>query len=241
MKKLYEKNELLFALCWILIYCLGIGTIRAYFGDESLWMFLGLALFVTAILTFIFRNHLEEKYGLCRWPEDSKRYLYFIPMWILATGNLWDGLSMDAAGMPQVFAVLSLALVGVAEEVIFRGFLFRALLKKNSVACSILISSITFGIGHLINLFTGHTSFETIIQVIFAISLGFLFTMVFYKSGSLLPGILMHSLIDLLSRFGELRDRTAWIYIGVSIVLSLLYCLYLSRLPSRLTEEAAER
>ncbi len=237
MKRLYEKNELLFALLWIFLFCLLISPIRSRFGDESIFMLGALVLFVSAILIFISQNHLEEKYGLHGWPKNPKRYLYFIPMWILATGNLWEGISMEARGFPQFLAVFSMALVGVAEEVIFRGFLFRALLKKNSVSLSVVITSLTFGIGHILNLFAGQTGFETIVQIVFAVSLGFLFTMVFYKCGSLFPGILMHSMIDVFSRFGEISERTGWIYLGASIVISLLYCLYLSRLPSELSKE----
>ena len=35
-------------------------------------------------------------------------------------------------GTAQLFAVLSMFLVGIVEEVIFRGLLFRALLEQNA-------------------------------------------------------------------------------------------------------------
>ena len=43
MKKLYEKNELGFALLWIGVYCAAGVPLRGAFGDESPVMLLGLA------------------------------------------------------------------------------------------------------------------------------------------------------------------------------------------------------
>ena len=127
MRKLYEKKEILFTLCWILAYCAVTGSIKDKLGFESPAMLLSLLVFSAGILLFVRRNHLEEKYGLSGWPKDTKRYLYFIPMWLLATGNLWHGISPAYQGAAQVLAVLSMILVGFVEEMIFRGFLFRDL------------------------------------------------------------------------------------------------------------------
>ena len=59
-------------------------------------------------------------------------------------------------------AVFSMILVGFVEEMIFRGFLFRALLGEDKPVVAIIVSAVTFGIGHIVNLFTGQTSLETI-------------------------------------------------------------------------------
>ena len=123
-------------------------------------------------------------------------------------------------------------LVGFVEEMIFRGFLFRAMLSKDKTIVAIIVSALTFGIGHIVNLFTGQASFETVIQIIFAISWGFIFTMVCYKSGSIIPCIIAHSMIDALSLFGADNELVDWIYIGATIVVAIIYCIYLGRLRS---------
>ena len=231
MNKLYEKNELLFALIWIFAYCLVLAPVRDKFGDESPWMFLALLAFALFAFMFVKANHLEAKYGLMGWPENTKRYLYFIPMWIITTGNLWNGISPAHKGMAQVFAVLSMLLVGCVEELIFRGFLFSALIPGNGIVKSVIISSLTFGLGHIINLFNGQTNLETIVQIIFAVSWGFVFTMVFHKSGSLLPCILSHSLIDVFSKFAVESPSGDWLYVGTTIIVAVLYCIFLWKLP----------
>ncbi len=236
MRKLYEKKEILFAILWFVVYCVVMGTIRGNFGDESIYMLLALAAFTAGIFAFVKANHLEEKYGLAGWPKDMKKYLFFIPMWILATGNIWDGFAPSFEGSALVFAVLSMILVGFVEEMIFRGFLFRAMLSTDKPIVAIIVSAITFGIGHIVNLFTGQATFETVIQIIFAISWGFILTMVCYKSGSIIPCIIAHSLIDALAVFGAENELIGRIYVGATIVVAIVYCIYLSRLRSSRAE-----
>lgn len=232
MRKLYEKKEILFAVLWIALYCIILGTIRGYFGDESIYMLIALLVFTAGIIAFVKVNHLEEKYGLAGWPKDMKRYLFFIPMWILATGNIWDGFAPSYQGAELVIAALSMILVGFVEEMIFRGFLFRAMLGEDKTIVAIIVSAVTFGMGHIINLFTGQADFETVIQIIFAISWGFILTMVCYKSGSIIPCIIAHSMIDVLSLFGADNKVVDWVYIGATIIIAILYCIYLSKLET---------
>jgi hypothetical protein len=236
MRKLYEKKEILFAVLWIVAYCVILGTIKGNFGDESIYMLIALIFFTAGITAFVKVNHLEEKYGLAGWPKDMKKYLFFIPMWILATGNIWDGFAPSYQGASLIYALFSMILVGFVEEMIFRGFLLRAMLKKDKLYVAIIVSAVTFGIGHIVNLFTGQASFETVMQIIFAVSWGFILTMVCYKSGSIIPCIIAHSMIDALSLFGADNELVDWIYIGTTIVIAIAYCIYLSRLQTQKSE-----
>ncbi|MBR7016757.1 MAG: CPBP family intramembrane metalloprotease [Lachnospiraceae bacterium] len=232
MRKLYEKKEILFAVLWIVAYCVILGTISGNFGDESICMLIALLVFTAGIIVFVKTNHLEGKYGLAGWPKDMKKYLFFIPMWILATGNIWDGFAPSYQGAELVIAAFSMILVGFVEEMIFRGFLFKAMMEGDKTIVAIIVSAVTFGVGHIVNLFTGQAGFETVMQIIFAISWGFILTMVCYKGGSIIPCIIAHSLIDVLSLFGADNELIDWIYIGTTIVVAIAYCLYLSRIHS---------
>lgn len=230
MRKLYEKKEILFAVLWIVVYCAVMTPIKANLGDGSVWWMIAMFVFAAGILAFVKVNHLEEKYGLCGLPKNMKRYLFFIPVFVLATGNIWDGFLLSHKGTELVFATISMLLVGFVEEMIFRGFLFKAMLGNGKTVPAIIVSAVTFGIGHIVNLFAGQASFETVMQVIFAVSWGFIFTMVFYKSGSLIPCIVAHSMIDVFSLYGEENELIDWIYIGLTILVAVVYCFYLGRL-----------
>ena len=231
MKKLYEKSEITFAILWIVIYAVGMGTLQNNFGLDSLWHMLGLIVISAAIFLFVKKNGLMGKYGLAGWAKNSKTMLWFIPLWLLSCMNLFGGFSPDYPIPGLIYAAVSMALVGFAEELIFRGFLFKAMLKDGSVKAAVIVSSVTFGLGHIVNLFTGHNLVETLVQVVFAVALGFVFTFVFYKSGSLLPGILAHSFIDVSSVFASDEGSqlvNLILHIGI-VVVSAAYCLYLAK------------
>ena len=227
MHRLYEKNEISFALVWIVIYCLVVTPIRGQLGDESPFMFLSLALIATGITVFIKKYQLEEKYGLDTYPKRPRRSLYFISVWILTTGNLWGGFELSYTGLAQVWAVLSMLLTGYIEEVIFRGFLFQGILAKDGPAKAIVIVSVTFGIGHIVNLLAGQANLETFLQVVFAIAWGFLFTSIVYKSKSLVPCILAHGMVNAFSKFGQESVLSKWGYILATILVAAVYCPYL--------------
>lgn len=231
MKKLYEKSEITFAILWIVIYTVGMGTLKSNFGLDSLWQMLGLMVLSAAMYLFVRRNGFLEKYGLSGWAKNSRAMLWFIPLWIISCLNLFSGFRPDYPIPGLIYAAVSMALVGFVEELLFRGFLFRAMLKDGHIKAAVIVSSVTFGLGHILNLFTGQELIETLNQVVFAIVVGFVFTFVFYKSGSLLPGILAHSFIDASSVFASDEGSQLLnliLHIG-TIFVSLAYCIYLAK------------
>ena len=103
MRKLYEKREVLFAVLWILAYCLVIAPLKGELGLESVWMLLALLLLAAGMTAFIKANRLEGKYGLRGWPKNSRRFhmrserdffkylLIFIYLAVLGLSyDLWD-------------------------------------------------------------------------------------------------------------------------------------------------------
>ncbi len=230
MKKLYEKSEITFAIFWIVLYTVGMGNLRNL-GDDSPWMMVGLIVISAAMYLFVRSNSLCGKYGLSGWAENSREMLWFIPLWIIAGINLWGGVSAHYAMPGQIYAAVSMAIVGFAEEMIFRGFLFKAMLKDGSAVAAVIVSSLTFGLGHIVNLFTGHELAETLMQVVFAVSFGFAVTLAFYKSGSLLPCILAHSLTDVFAVFSAEDVSPAFNLTAhiAAFVLMALYSIYLAK------------
>ena len=232
MKKLYEKNEVLFAVLWIAAYCALTIPIRGSLGDESPLMLVALVAIAAGATAFIKAYSLEGHYGLDHLPKRPGAMLYYIPMLVLATGNLWGGVSVAYKGLSQLWAVLSMLMIGYVEEVLFRGFLFKALLKKDGATTAVIVAAVTFGIGHIVNLLAGQANLETVMQVLFAVAWGFLFTFAFWKGGSLWPCIVVHSLVDIFSKFSTDSTTAAWVYIGATILAALVYCPYLARLKT---------
>ena len=236
MKKLYEKNELTFAIVWIVIYC--VVQSLAYSLNEIIGIEYSasavLCILQTVILfNFIKKNQLLKRYGLCKSSVPVRKFVYYIPLVILITGNLWFGVSVNYPFAGIVCRVACMLCVGFVEEVIFRGFLFRAM-AKSSIKSAIIVSSVTFGAGHLINLVNGSGMefVDNLCQVIFAIAVGFLFVILFYRGGSLLPCIITHSLINSAGTFANEAAITIEkhvVHILIMIVITVTYTLVLTK------------
>lgn len=220
LMKFYEKNEVWFAIALIIVYVMPASTLRGNFGDDSLGMMLYLLVLTLLITCFICKNGLVGKYGLLSWP-DNRKFLYFIPFIILISVNLWYGAKPAYNGVNQIFAVVSMILIGYIEEMVFRGFLFRAI-EKESLKRAIIISALTFGIGHIINLFTGQASLDTILQILYASAIGFAFVLAFHKGRSMWPVIITHSLIDATSKFRNYDNNQFETYVNVIYMIFLI-------------------
>ena len=184
MKKFYDKSELWFALAWIIGYCLlaSIGdNLSAEAGLQKVFTLPILIVLSVAATVFVTKNRLHKKYGLCRSDISASKMLFYIPVLVLLTANLWYGVTRNTSPIETALYILSMLCVGYLEELIFRGFLFRAM-AKNGIRSAIIVSSVTFGIGHIINLFNGSGAelIPNLLQVVYAMAVGFMFVMIFY-------------------------------------------------------------
>ena len=97
MKDLYEKSEISFALFWIALY-VATSIILGNLGDNKTALAVGLAVISVLMFLFVYRNGLLKKYGLDGWGENNRALLWFIPLWIIASGNFWGGFMPDCHG-----------------------------------------------------------------------------------------------------------------------------------------------
>ena len=232
MEKLYRKNELVFSLLWIALYIVLFSIaedISDRIGLMKVITFPFTLAFALLILSFINRNHLWDYYGVCRLKGIGYRqYLYFVPLAAIASSNLWNGVTIRYSALETILFLASMFCVGFIEELIFRGFLFRAIAKKNE-RTAIIVSSITFGIGHIVNLLNGAEILPTILQILYAMSIGYLFVVFLVKSKSLIPCIIVHGLINALSLFAVEGGTANQIISAVVLtVVALGYAIYLN-------------
>lgn len=230
MNKLYNKSELGFSILFIVIYIVG-ASLCDMLSDMLKISKIFTFPFLLSLSLFLFfwlrKNNLLEKYGLCKPKFEAKNFLFYIPLLILISTNFWFGVKLNYGLLGSLFNVLTMLCVGFVEEIIFRGFLFEAL-KKDNVKTAIIISSVTFGIGHLINLFSSgfNNLLPNICQVFYAMAVGFLFVIMFYKGGSLIACILTHSLVNALSVFQNTQAITPLIEILISIAIIIVAVVY---------------
>ena len=207
LKKLYEKSEIWFAVAWIIAYVVLASTGDNISADLDIDKIVTLPILIamSAVLYFFVRkNGLTEKYGLCRPKLPAAKMLYYIPLLVLLTANLWYGVALNMSPLETVLYVLSMFCVGFLEELIFRGLLFQAM-AKDGVKSAIIVSSVTFGIGHIVNMVNGSGAelLPNLLQVLYAIAIGFAFVMIYCRTKSLLPCIIVHSIFNGLSAFAN--------------------------------------
>ncbi len=91
--------------------------------------------------------------------------------------------------------------VGFAEEFLFRGvlqplFLSAYISKKRGVFIGVFYAALSFGLFHLINLFSSESVLPVFIQVIYATFIGFFFGVMVLKTNKIVPLAIIHALIN---------------------------------------------
>lgn len=178
-----------------------IGSVSVGFGA-----FLGYVIQFSLVIIFgLFQRKIRSpketrllKFGLAKLD-------FVIILWgtimVLATGvviepllNLFPETYLDrlgnimAAGGWMMFT--SIVIAPIMEEILFRGILQDALMRKYGVFVGILIASAVFGIVHLIPQ-----------QVVNAFMIGIVLGYIYYRTGALLPVILIHCINNAISHF----------------------------------------
>jgi membrane protease YdiL (CAAX protease family) len=118
-------------------------------------------------------------------------------------------LGMIAAG----FMVICVA--PVAEEFFFRGFFYRALRSRYSVLVAALIDGILFGIIHW-DLSTA----DGLLIVPPLAALGFMFCLVYERTGSLYPVIALHALNNAIAFGVTVEDASVSLVLGSLMLLA---------------------
>ena len=184
------------------------------------------------LLCFLKKNGLFAPYGLCAPKVSSKSMLYYLPILLIMSTNLWYGVTMNYGVLETVLYILAMLCVGFLEEVIFRGLLFEAM-RKDGIKSAVIVSSVTFGIGHIINLINGSGAelLPNLLQVVYATAAGFMFVMIYYKSKSLLVCIAAHGVFNALSVFANEANATNEMRIWSAALLTVIagaYAVYLA-------------
>lgn len=234
MKKLFERNELAFALVWIVLYVVMFGNAGALTASAvtnyALQAVVGLVM-VAVLLIFARKKGLMTYWGLVPFGGSWRKMLWFVPLIIAMSENIWLGFGLREDG--ALATVLGVAAIGVLapimEELTMRGLLYRAMGRENALR-AFIVCSLTFGVGHLANLAFGQDVVYTLVQVVYAICIGFCFMAVFHTGKSLLPSIIGHIEMNSLSFFcnaGTAGSALDYLTVVVMCVICVGYGAYL--------------
>lgn len=149
-------------------------------------------------------------------------------MIIISLVNLRFGIYINYSWQQILLISITMLGVGFSEEILFRGFLMKAIMNKNPKA-AILLPSIIFGIIHITNLFSGANIIMTILQVIYATFFALMCSMFFYKTNNLIPCMICHSITNITDVFlpNNLSIEDQYIGCIAFIIPSAFYAWYL--------------
>ena len=98
MKNLYDKSKIKFSLIWIIIYVVGASladALSAIIGIEKCVTVVFLLILTIILLNWLLKHNLNVEYGLCKPTQNPKYFLYYIPLVVLISVNLWFGISVN--------------------------------------------------------------------------------------------------------------------------------------------------
>lgn len=234
MKKLMERNAVIHAVVWIAIYVAVVnigGVVSEAAGIEESATGVLLILLSLILLRYLARNKWIEKFGIKRISnENFMSSLMYVPLIFLALLQFVNGIikPINPTGILIIF--LMMTGVGFLEELIFRGFLMQAIWKKSGIKRAILISGITFGLGHIVNLFRGYGYLELTTQIIAAAAIGIVLAMLAASTGNIVPGIMFHIVFNISGSISNPAESSLEMYVlALMLVTCVIYSLYLVR------------
>ncbi len=224
VEKIFKKNETLFTIALIVVYVVANSYLMQNYGYTSIKSVIFNTILSILIIVLIVSIKGVKTYGITK-VKDPKKYLYFIPLIIISLFNLRNGIHVNNSSNEIIIHILTMLNIGFLEEMIFRGFLFK-MMEKDNLKSAIIVSSITFGIGHIVNLLNGAAFISTLLQVFYAIAIGYMLVIVFYKSKSIIPCIIFHGVFNSLSIFAT--GQSSLFSSIILITMCLGYTLYIN-------------
>ncbi len=152
---------------------------------------------------------------------SSQSLALYLPAFIPVVGNLIFGVRVRAIPAILLFLLLSLA-VGFVEETAFRGLILRSFMPRGTWT-AVLVSSGFFGFAHGINILAGSNDLYVLVQIGYALAIGFAFAAMAVRGGAIWPLMIAHALTDFAAfiNSGELGGQ------GVSLGLVVIAFIYI--------------
>lgn len=190
------------------------------------------------LLVRLRRRGLLSYYGLTPVRALAhKKLLYYLPLVLLCCPNLLSGAAGKGSGT-DLLLLLGMLLTGFMEELFFRSFLVR-LLQRKSEQLAIMASAFLFGAAHLLNLSSGQSAAYTLWQAGAAAAFGFMAAVFLLKTGSILPCVLCHGVMNMEAALLPSAPPAAAATALAVMLLAAGYGCYLLRMPTVGRENAS--
>lgn len=205
------------AFFWILLYGLIFAATENFSFSFAPHAAAIPAFFLYWILLFlIYKKKFFQKTAAVIPARGWRGFLSCLPLLIVPTANLFF-----FKGIFSLSEALFFSLCAFAEEILFRGYLLNLWQKKIGRLPALIAVSLLFAALHAANLFSGASVCFFIAQCLFAGAAGFALGALALREGSILPGILVHILINLTS----VEEEKLALMQGGAVFAATVFCL----------------
>lgn len=234
-------------IIYYFLYQLGFGTIATFISKLALPMDMAtmtsLAMVASTLamtwhlLHFKYVSLKQDKYKEMNWQTlgvsavfvIAATYVLNVVIEQIGVPNTLEETFIAMSNNP--FGFLSIALLApILEELLFRGAIENRLLQqwKNPWA-GIVVSSLIFGVIHM-----------NPAQIPFAFLIGLMFGWLYYRTGSLLPGIIGHVLNNSIAAVNMIlygpatieeqmeNVKMMWLWLAIAVVCSIIAAIWLN-------------
>ncbi|WP_107922993.1 CPBP family intramembrane glutamic endopeptidase [Lysinibacillus parviboronicapiens] len=134
------------------------------------------------------------------------------------------GLNFESFSDLLLMFIMQMFVVAFIEETVFRGIMLRILLAKGTFT-AVWISSILFAVTHALQLIAGQSVEDTIIQIIYALLVGLVLSLLILDGQSIILTILFHGLNNFFNFMGNEEGSMLMAYIIISVLV--VYMIFL--------------
>jgi uncharacterized protein len=193
-----QRRPLLFVVLLLLLvlitfFLAGAVTLQLKLSQPTMTLMADGVLALVALF-LLSRLHWWREAGFRLPATPRSLWLFAVPCLPIILNMAYFGVGYPGIARLSLFLALAL-LVGFVEESYFRGMILRALLGRGPWQ-AVIISSLCFGILHLLNLAGGANLAATLLQVVYAVAIGLMYAALALRTRTILPLIATHGLTD---------------------------------------------
>ncbi|MWV45605.1 CPBP family intramembrane metalloprotease [Paenibacillus sp. HJL G12] len=185
--------------------------------------------FIPISLVLIIFLTLKKSWGRYGFQSLSaiapQNWIYYLPLVLALICVALNGFR-SFTWKEALFFVFFTLMVGFVEETVYRGLILHILLRKKSVTAAVITSSLLFSVTHVLNMLSGQSVEDTVVQLVYALLTGAALALLIVKNRNIIPLIIYHFIHNLLQFLGQDgRGVSVWDYVVLGILL--LHCVWL--------------
>ena len=195
---------------------------------QSYWMqgvFMMLSIAVPVVFMWITKMK-PAQIGFTRVEKGSiKTVLYFVPITASKIGFLIFG--VDSNTQTIIALAFFTIMIGLSEELYFRGIILRKLRSCFTIKQTVILSSVFFAAVHASQAFSGTGIIIVTLTIINALIFGVIASEIVILTRSIIPVIIWHVLYDFINWISVAKGTTEVTLIMIQSVIMVVYAYYL--------------